>query len=121
MGSELGSLLLRSRAGMNLVRGGQSRLSFGLTPAAEGSNGLNPTFSTGEPGFREAAVGLERGEAALHPLDDDVVGLLDLQLAHVDGLEHLDRDLGGQRDVAEHVADVHHPGQRQRAARRSSQ
>ena len=42
------------------------------------------------------------------------VGLGPELLAQIDRRQRLDRDLGRQRDVAEHVADIEAPGQRQR-------
>ena len=61
----------------------------------------------------------ERVERLLHDAGDVVVDLVQVRvvaelLADVDGLEHLDGDLGWQRYVAEEVADVEAPGHGER-------
>ena len=65
---------------------------------------------------RSSASAVERG---LHAPEDRVVDLVEVGaraelLAQVDRVEHLDRDLRGQREVAEHVADVQAPRDRER-------
>ncbi len=65
---------------------------------------------------RSAASALE---GLLHHPHDVLVDLVDIGLgaellAQVDRRQRLDRDLGGQRDVAEQVADVQPPRERER-------
>src|ERR687894_2367371 len=68
---------------------------------------------------RQRALGLQLREGYLHVTDDVVVDLggvrtLAVTLAQVHRRQRLDRDLGGQRKVSEHVAHVEPPRQRQR-------
>src|SRR5262245_45593884 len=66
----------------------------------------------------EAPLSLEIVELPLHRLSDVVVDPIDVgarpePLAQVDRLHRLDGQLGGQRHVAEHVADVDDLGKRE--------
>src|SRR5258706_951775 len=68
---------------------------------------------------RKAPLGGQLIELALHLREHVAVDLVDVRVAaelvaEVDRGEHLDGDLGRQRDVAQHVADVQPPGQRER-------
>src|SRR5882762_1157150 len=67
----------------------------------------------------KAALGCEVVELALHLREHVSVDLVDVRLTaelltRVDRRQHLHRDLRGQWDVAEHVADVQPPWDRQR-------
>src|SRR5579862_65567 len=78
-----------------------------------------PTLTRNSPEHRQPTLGCERVQRLLHQADDVVVYLIDVRfgselLAQVDCGQRLDRELGGKGDVAEHVADVESPRQRDR-------
>src|SRR6202011_4370878 len=101
---------------LRVVSGVADRVPHRAGPAAN-SDCLLDAHGSAQHG--EATLGGKRGEPLLHASDDVRVHLVDIRtgaefLAQVDGWQDVNGDLGGERDVREHVADVESPWDRQR-------
>ena len=81
-----------------------------LARRVDGDVALDPH----QPSTGRLRSSVERGEGGLHLAEHQLVRLVDVHAGHVDRLQHLHRDLRGQRDVPEHVAHVQAPRERQR-------